>query len=157
MRAVHTHLPPAARAPSSGPSCVLTHRRPIGGPPLRGSASTLSIRTYRRRSFSRAKRTKIEIVHRTSNIVHGQLLRGCLGPSCVLYLVHRRSQAPPSATGRRRPFVTTSAHGFYHIPLAPALLPRATRANLAIVHRPSYLVHRRRQPPPPVRELSHRP
>ena len=30
LRAVHTHLPPAARAPSSGPSCVLTHRRPIG-------------------------------------------------------------------------------------------------------------------------------
>ena len=30
------------------------------------------------------------IVHRTSNIVHRQSLRGCLGPSCVLYIIHRR-------------------------------------------------------------------
>ena len=80
--------------------------------PLRGSASTLSIRTYGRRAC------------------------------CTSYI--GRPRLPPGATKRPRPFVTTPAHGF--ITFRSLLLCRpAQRAQaLQIVHRTSYIVHRRR-------------
>ena len=84
-------------------------------------------------------RAGIQIVHRTSNIVHEQLPSSCLGPSCVLYLVHRQ---PPSApafpplSNHPRP----SLHDFS--PRACfAKFPQLRCALSQIVHRTSYIVH----------------
>ena len=46
------------------------------------------------------------------------------------------------------PLGATARAQFHYIPLASAMLPRATRASSAIVHRTSYFVHRRCQAPP---------
>ena len=109
---------PSSRA-SAGIS-KLTHRRPIGGSPF------------------------------------GQRLRAVhthLQPSCVLYIVHGQTPSasvvhgqPPSATGRHRRFVTTSDHGSRTSRSHSLCTLRATRANIAIVHRTSYM-GRPRLPP----------
>ena len=127
------HLPIWLRAPAPQARELpkLTHRHHPAGSPLRGSASALSIRTYR--PLTRAPLS---------------------GPSCVLYLVHRHRQVPPSyiVHGRRQPPPPLSNYARSSLHDSPpdlASRARATGARISqIVPRTSYLVHRHRQVPP---------
>ena len=55
----------------------------------------------------------LQIVHRKSYIVHQQLPRSCLGPSCVLSIVHGRRQPPrplQRTLPRSSPLLLRSSH-----------------------------------------------
>ena len=96
---------PLTRAPSSGPSCVLTHRHhpalvasesPHDSSPLRGKSCAFGQTGLQPSPVFTPAGQRMRAVHTHLQpscvlyIVHEQLPRSCLGPSCVLYIVHGR-------------------------------------------------------------------
>ncbi len=117
-------IPQVDSPPPHRPGCfgvasrLLLRSRPTTPHPCGAKATLLAKLTCLRRTFSRATRANPSIVHRTSNIVHRQSPRGCLGPSSVFTLRAAHPRCPYALTAVVRVVHPTSYIGGILLPKA---------------------------------------